>query len=263
MIRYKRSIIGFLRGARQLFYGVEENNFIRERILQFNYDDTRISESIELFKQAEKAEKNKSKELGEQLGSKARYEKLMDETGSLCRKHIAFLKLLLRDDTDKQRKLFLVGIPRTRREGEWLKHMDGMYHTILLDDAVTASAGKYNISRADLEAAQVKVQDTIKAKDIHDRDKGAAELATAERDEIFDELEKAVEELTVICTYSLEDKTQMLETLGIRVYTPGYKPRRRKKKGTDDIPVEIPVPVDEEPQPEIMEAQPPIPYQGE
>ena len=77
--------------------------------------------------------------------------------------------------------------------------------------------------------------------DAHARERAEAEVATQERDAAFLELSRVVDELETLCPYALEDSPQSLEKLDIRVYSPGYTPKKK-------TPVENPEP--QEPQPE-------------
>jgi hypothetical protein len=225
MLNLKLTISAFLMYARQLIFGVRDDLFIRERVLAYNFDDARITYSVTAYYDAEKAQSDRLKELGEQLAASAQFEAVWTEAKALWQKHTDFLKLTLREDFDKQRKLFLVGLPRSRKFPEWFEHMKAMYDRVLADDDVVAAVGAFNISREDLEAGRQKVVEAEDAKRKHLAEQGEAEHATDQRDKAFEILFKIVEELETICPYALEDTPQRLEKLGIPVYSPGYKPK--------------------------------------
>ncbi|MCP4154415.1 MAG: hypothetical protein GY757_42215 [bacterium] len=230
MIYLRSSIAEFLVIARKLINGVKNDDFVKERVLTYNFDDTRIAECEAAFLAAENAENIKSQEYGEQLEAGAIYQSLMEPLEKTVKKHNDFLKLALRNNIEKQKKLMLVGHPRSRKLKDWFKYIIELYNRLLADDTcLTAMAGygftleMFAATLQDLKAAQI-------AKDNHDKERGEAEAATEIRDTVFETLNDLVDELTLICKYSLEDRPQYLETLGIPVYSPGYKKKKKKKQ---------------------------------
>jgi hypothetical protein len=230
----KRSVSKFLEYSGKLSLGIQNDDFVKARLLPFNFDNAKIDETVNFFYEAEKAESKKNKEYGEQLEAKIIFDRAMDEAQAITRKHIDFLKLALRDDEDKQRKLFLAGQPRFKRLADWFKAMHEMYDRVLDDDAVIASMAKYGITREELETGRQKVIDASTAKARHTKEQGEAEVATEYRDAIFLKLSDRIHELEVICPYALEDTPQYLETLGITVLSPGYKRETASKDEPED-----------------------------
>ena len=228
MLNSKLTISQFLMYARQLIFGVRDDLFVRGRVSAYKFDDARIDYCVTTYYDAEKAQIGRLKDLGEQLAAKERFEVAWAEVKSMWRKHNDFLKLSIRDDLDKKRKLFLTGLPRTRKYPAWFEHMKAMYDRVLADDDVVAGVGAFNITREDLEAGRQKVVDAENAKRKHLAEQGEAEHATDVRDKTFETLHKVVEDLETICPYALEDTPQRLEKLGITVYSPGYKPKKKK-----------------------------------
>jgi hypothetical protein len=217
MIRLKKSIAGFLRDSKALIYGVKDDPFIKERILTYNFDDTRIEESVKVYEEAVKAESEKSKEYGEQLEASKRFEKAMNEADYIFKKHSDFVRLALRHDEEKTRKLFLTGEPRSKKLSDILKYMIEFYNRLLADEQAAASVSKYAITREDLEKGRQKIVEADTAKTAHNVEMGEAQDATDSRDKEFVKLNDVVEELEIICTYALEDRPQLLEKLGIKV----------------------------------------------
>jgi hypothetical protein len=223
MYHLKITIAEFLQNSRRLIFGVNGDAFVKERILPYNFDEARITVCVDTYNKAEKAESVKSQEFGEQLGARIIFEKTLEEANSLFYKHTDFLKLALRDDLNMQKELFLVGIPRSRRISDWLKHMREVYERVLEHEEVIPLVGRYGLTREDLEAGYQKVLDAILAKDKHSAEQDEAEDATFLRDEAFEELIDVVEELETVCIYALEDRPQLLEKFGIPVMAPKYK----------------------------------------
>lgn len=230
----KKSVSKFLEYSRVMALGIQADDFVKGKILPYNFDNAKVDETVTFYYEAEEAESTKSKEYGEQLEAKINFDRIMEEAQALARKHIDLLKLALRDNEEKQRKLFLVGQPRFRRLADWFKYMHEMYDRILADDNVVNSVTIYSITRQNLEEGRQKIIDAAAAKARHTKEQGEAEAATEHRDAIFFKLSERIHELEVICPYALEDTPQYLETLGITVLSPGYKRKTKSEDDTED-----------------------------
>lgn len=233
MIHLKKSISRFLRDSKALIYGVKQDLFIKERISAYNFDDSRIEDSVKIYEDAAKAESEKSKEYGEQLEARTRFEKVMEKAEYTFRKQAEFVRLSLRNDDEKTNKLFLSREPRTKKLSDVLKYMREFYNRVLADDQVVAGVSRYAITKEDLENGLQSIIEADSAKISHNEEMGEAQDATDLRDEAFNKLIYVTEELEVICTYALEDRPQLLEKLGITVLSEGYK---RNKKDEEDLP---------------------------
>jgi hypothetical protein len=60
---------------------------------------------------------------------------------------------------------------------------------------------------------------------------GAAQNAIAQRDDVFKELALFRKKFVAICRIALKDHPQLLEKLGIRVYSEGYVSAKSKANG--------------------------------
>jgi ribosomal protein S25 len=233
MIYLRTSIPTFLKNSRMLIFGVRDDAFIKERVLAYNLDDARIQEGVEIFTQAEQAESVKTKEFGEQLEARAQFDMLLAEAEAISGKQVDFLGLAVRDDIEKQNKLFMPAQLRSRKLADWFKYMSEFYNRVLEDEDVVSRVAKYGISKENLEEGRQKIIAAQEAKIKHDRERGEAQDATLLRDTAFEKLFDLVEELSVICKYALEDRPQLLEKLGINILSPGYK-RQNKKNSQEE-----------------------------
>lgn len=226
----KRSIAQFLKGSKTLLSGVRDDDFIKQRISAFNYDDERLKECIAVYEEAVKAESVKSKEYGEQYEAKASYEKLMEEAEKVYRKHSDFLKLALWENIEKQKKLQLFSQPRSKKISDWFLHVIEFYNLVIDDEEAVNAMSGYAITKEKLEEGRQKILAAETAKIKHTKEMGEAQDATERRNAVFEKLDFAIEELLTVCTYALEDRPQLIEKLGIPVLTAGYKRRSKKDK---------------------------------
>jgi hypothetical protein len=228
MIYLRTSIPTFLKNSRMLIFGVRDDTFIKERVLAYNFDDSRIQESVDIYNRAEQAESTKTREFGEQLEAKAQSDMRLEEAEAISRKHSDFLGLALRDEIDKQNKLFLNAQLRSRKLADWFKYVLEFYNRVLEDEDVVTRVGRYGITKENLEEGKQKIIAAQEAKNRHEKEMGEAQDSTLQRDAAFEKLYYVVEELEVICKYALEDRPQLLEKLGINVLSPNYKRENKK-----------------------------------
>jgi hypothetical protein len=236
MIRLKKTIATFLRDSKALIHGVKDDTFIKERILAYNFDDTRIQESVKVYEEAVKAESEKTKEYGEQLEASKRFENIMNEADYIFKKHSEFIRLALRNDEEKTNKLFISGEPRSKKISDILKYMTEFYNRVLVDEQAVTSVSIYAITKEDLEKGRQKINEADNAKTAHNVEMGEAQDATDSRDKSFNQLLYIIEELETICTYALEDRPQLLEKLGITVLSEGYKRKNKEKEEPQENP---------------------------
>ncbi len=229
MFYSKKSIGNFLLKSKTLIYGVDEDDFIKQRILPYNFDQLRITECVVIYNEAEKAESVKLQEFGEQLEARVIFEQIMEEAETEYKKNKDFLKLVVRDNPEKQEKLFLKGIPRSQKISDVLISRREVYEWVLSDDEVVQGMSRFGITREALEGARQKVIDAETAKRKYDQERGEAQDATLLRNDAFKKLSDVVDELETVLLYALEDRPQLMEKLGIPVLSPGYK---RKEKTT-------------------------------
>jgi hypothetical protein len=232
MIYLGKNIPEFIMDSRTLIFGIKDDSFIKERILPYKVDEERIDEMVTIYYEAEKAESEKTKEFGEQLEARKVYDLLFEEADDLFKKYSDFLKLGLKYNVEKLRKLLSVMHPKSRNVSQWIKQMNECYDLVLGDNEVVECVLRFGITKEDIEAGHQKLKDADLARQIYTREKGEAQDATLVRDEAFRKLFDVVEELKLICTYALEDRPQLMEKLGIQVLSPGYK---RKKKDEKEV----------------------------
>ncbi len=238
MGNFHGTISNFLRDSQRLLHGVEEDSFIKERILAYNYTDERLAEAIALLAETEKAESDKGQRVGEWAEASENADRMLAEADSVSRRHIDFLKLGLRNSPEKMGRVFINGTPTLSRHrlADWFMRTKKLYDRVLADSEVVLQLSNYAITPEELTLALQKVTEAEKAKNIQHRKKGTAEDSTMLRNALFERLKDATRELTVICTYALEDRPQLMEKLGVTVLSPGYKRKKKEKPSNGEEP---------------------------
>ncbi len=218
----KSSIPKFLGCSRVIVQSLKTDTLIQGRLLKYNYNAGRIAVFENLFKEAEEAELNKNSKFAIQLETKVNTDKLIETATKSYKIHTGFLRYKLQKNPEKLRKLFVPGSPRKRRVLDILKHMNEVYDRAIEDDEIVASLAIYGITKEDLMVGQAGVEAAIKAKVKHTVSKIEAQDATALRDKAFRKLGEAIKELVILSKIVLEDRPQLLQKMGLRVYSENY-----------------------------------------
>ncbi len=240
MTHLRCPISEFLSDSRRLFSGVEEDPFIRERIRGYNYTDQRLAEAVALLAETEQAESGKGERAGQWMEAARKADRLIAAADTEARRHYDFLKLALRNTPGKMKKIFIDGVPNYNklRLADWFMRTKNLYRRVLADEEVPAQLETYAVTREQLAGVLQKITGAEKAKDLQHRQKGTARDATMTRNKLLDRLHDAVRELIIICIYALEARPRLMEKLGGKMLTPGYKPR--KKPGPVNAETETP-----------------------
>ncbi len=238
MTHLRCAISEFLKDSRRLFSGIAEDPFIRERLRAYNYTDQRLAQAAALLEKTEKAESGKDQGAGQWIEAGRKADRLIAGADTAARRHYDFLKLALRKTPGKMEKIFTGGVPNYNklRLADWFMRVKNLYRRVLADEEVVLQLGIYAVTRRELTGTLEKVIEAEKAKDAQHRQKGATRDATMARNRLLDRLRDAVRELRVICTYALEDRPQLMEKLGGKGLTPGYKPRKKALAGGKRLP---------------------------
>jgi hypothetical protein len=147
--------------------------------------------------------------------------KLKDQTGgqiSATAADAAYLRLfkvasvVIKDPGDRI-KLVLNG-NRNRSYKGWRDQVDMFYTHSLGNPGILSQLAEVNITVEKLEAGRALFEAAEAARDAQTNQIGNKQQSTVERDRALDELEDAVSDYLKIAEVALEDKPQLMESLG-------------------------------------------------
>ncbi len=234
MKHLRMSAAAFLQKARLIIKGIRKEALIRERLKEaYNINEARLKQIEATYRKAEKAESRKSRKFGKQLGQRQAAERMFNEAKDTFLHYKTLLELTLKYDKERQKQIFLKGAWKNRSKPARLKNMLEVYNRVLDDNEVMQGVAKLGITREILEKGRQKIIAALDAKQNHVNEKGDAQDAVTLRDSAFRELDDIVRWLEKCCVYTLKDRPQLLEILGIPVLSPAYEQRlkaNREKK---------------------------------
>lgn len=134
----------------------------------------------------------------------------LEETFNIHRKKA---KVVFRNDALSADKLAISGaMPRTYLK--WLEAAKKFYSAAIADTIIQAKLARLKLTPADLEAATNQIADLETARAAYLQEKGESQNATKSKDAAFAKLEDWMSEFYAVARIGLEDKPQLLESLG-------------------------------------------------
>lgn len=211
----------YLENSELMLKNARKDTLINPLLAHYNVGPERYEQGLTLCTETYTLEKLQVKLHGEQFRARAKFDKLLAETHPQYMDHVKFMRMAFRDDPKKLKELAAVG-GRVKRISGWLMQSKTFYTNTINDEESLAKMAGYGITKENLEAVEAKVAEVATAYQEHKDKKGAAQDAIDRRDKALDKLEKFMSEFIGICRIALKNHPQLLEKLGIVVYTKGY-----------------------------------------
>ena len=189
---------------------------IKTLLLEYNYDDARYNEGLELHKKAEELYNKQKKEYSEQYKASEEFEKAYNAAKPVYLEHVELTRLAFRNDTSKLVSLGIEGSLQ-RQFSAWLTQARQFYDNTVKDEKVLEKISRYNLTKEKLEKGLQLISLVEEANNKQEKEKGEAQQFTKDRDKAMDELSDWIYELSVVAKFALAEKPQLLEKLGIKV----------------------------------------------
>jgi hypothetical protein len=189
---------------------------IKTLLLEYNYDDSRYNEGLELNKKAEDLYKKQKKEYSEQYKASEELDKAYNEAKPVYLEHVELTRLAFRHDASILVSLGIDG--RLHRQfSAWLTQARQFYDNAINDEKVLKKVSRYNLTKEKFEKGFQLISMVEIANNKQEKEKGEAQQFTKERDKAMDDLSDWIYELSVVAKFALAEKPQLLEKLGIKV----------------------------------------------
>ncbi len=204
----------FLKNAKKLIDDVAKNKPAKEKITAYNFDDKRIKESYTALQDAEKADQAFLAASGETSADQEKFFSIFKEAYLHVTRHLDFLNLVMENGVEKS-FVFVFGTYLLSREmNDYFSSAKEIYIKLLTDSQIQEKLEQYGILeiefdeglRLNLEASKAYHKKYIADKRI--------ENAVTQKNTAFNKLFMIVQELTIICQYSLLDNLDMKDKLG-------------------------------------------------
>ncbi|MBV6644029.1 MAG: hypothetical protein KI790_01190 [Cyclobacteriaceae bacterium] len=179
-------------------------------------DTPYIDRGETLYNEAMQLVDDQKKEYQEQSLAYDKFYLEKDDAEADFNRTLKLVKVLSRKDKDLQNRLGLQN-GRVNAIASWIDNAVDFYNRLLNESDFVAKLGNFKVTRRQLNAEKVAIEDLRQLRNEATAEKGQAQEATRLRNEKLDELDDYTTELKAIAEIALEGRSQLLEKLGIVV----------------------------------------------
>jgi hypothetical protein len=187
---------------------------IKERLSLLGYNEERLNTGNDLLTKTEAQYHKQKNEYSEQFQASENLHQSWAKTKITFRMYTTLARFLFRKDPTKMNTLGLAQ-GQAFKISDWILQSRQFYNNAINDTEIQAKMAEYSVTPDRLQAALVEVNQLEKIKIAQEKEKGEAQRATQERDELFSQLDEYMYGLILIARVVLYDKEQLLEKMGI------------------------------------------------
>lgn len=185
-------------------------------LIPYGFNEEEVNAGKLLYDETEVLFEKQKKEYQEQEHAYDNYTVSKDAAEKMFNKTLKLVKLDSRKDPDLQDRLKLTtGIAKAIEK--WIDSATALYTRLENEPEFVAKLAKRGITPQSLASEKEEIKTLKKLRDINTAEKGQAQEATRLRNEKMDLLQDFCLELREIATIAVDNKSQLLEKLGIIV----------------------------------------------
>lgn len=192
---------------------VETQPEIATTMAEFGYDTTVVAEGKTLLTTTRQSFDFNETEDDETSEAYAAFKLLKVSLVETYKMHRKKAKVIFRNDSKTMDKLAVSGsLPKAYIK--WLEVVKKFYSVALKDAGIQAKLVRLKITLDDLTASDTLIGDLEAARAEYLREKGESQDATQAKDAAFEKMDDWMSEFYAVAKIALEDKPQLLESLG-------------------------------------------------
>ncbi|MDO5106625.1 hypothetical protein [Capnocytophaga sp.] len=196
-----------------LFENIKTQTELASELAEYGYDDTEIAKGKALYDKALEEYQKNIKESQEETSSYAVFSQKMEKLTEVYATDRKKVRIIYKDQDDVLKNLRLKG-KSSRVLANILDDIRILYVTLKEKSELLTPVKRLKIDETHLESQLEKLQEAEKAYSIYIKEKGESQQATKNKNKALSDLEKWVREFYAIAKIALEDKPQLLESLG-------------------------------------------------
>jgi hypothetical protein len=193
---------------------VLSNPSIKNKLLEFGYDDEKLQKGLKFFEKANALHHQQLKEYGEQFEASAEVEKAYKAAWVVYIKYIKIARLAFRQKLTLYHTLQLEG-ERERTYSNFIKEALNFYEDSLSHKEIIQGLKEYNITKAKLEEGQKLLLAFRNLRHKQLKEMSEAVESTELRDDAIDAMEDWTAEFITISRIALEEAPEELQAIGV------------------------------------------------
>lgn len=202
-----------LHSAQSLFETLESRTEIAQELAEYTYDTDKVAEGKALFEKAKAQQQANQKETKEEIQAYDKFGKSFGELVEVYKTHRKKVKIVFKEEPATLKILAVKGTIATRVL-TLLEEIEVLYTELDKDSTYKTAVQKMKITPEDISAQLTKLTETKHLYAQYSTEKGESQQATKDKNQAFADLEKWVRDFYSVAKIALEDKPQLLESLG-------------------------------------------------
>lgn len=210
------SDVEFIESARVAQQGAKDKTEIATALAEVGYTVEVIAEGEALTQTAITCYETNFREDNETRSSYKTFSNLKNELVQLFRADRKKARIVFRKDPVTLQNLD-IHKPEPRVYVDWLQNMKKFYEVAVADASIQFALARLKVTVEGLTANQAKISELEAARVDYLQEEGESQQATKEKDAAIEALSDWMSDFKAVAKIALEDKPQLLESLGIFV----------------------------------------------
>ncbi|MCK0201220.1 hypothetical protein [Ornithobacterium rhinotracheale] len=213
MSKLKNSELQYLENYRLLFTNLDEVQDLKTEMAEYGYDEEKIAEGKALFDKTQQLYNQNKQETTEEKEAYAQFANAFNSLKKTYSKHRKIAKVALMKRTELWKSLAIDGT----LSAAYLKALEEIktfYEQAQSHNEAKPLLEKFKINQSVVEAqvAQIQKVESLRAK--YEKEKCENQNATQQKNKAFTELSDWVRDFYAVSRIALEDRPQLLESVG-------------------------------------------------
>ena len=199
-------------------YGVIFENLgkdleLKAELAEYGYDEAKIGEGKKLYDEARKTFDANTKETREETTASLNFQEKYQNFQKIYITHRKKAKIVFDDNPEVFLQLKLKNTP-ARVIAKFLEETRAFYQLLNTTETLMTPLKQLKVTEQDIEKQLQLLTDVEQAYADYQKEKGESQQATKDKNNAFDALDKWVVRFFKVAKIDLEDKPQLLESLG-------------------------------------------------
>ena len=199
-------------------YGVMFENLgkdldLKTELAEYGYDEVKIKEGKKLYDKARNTFDANIKETREETTASLNFQEKYQNFQKIYITHRKKAKIVFDDNAEAFLQLKLKNIP-ARVIAKFLEETRAFYQLLNTGETLMTPLKQLKVTEQDIEKQLQLLTDVEQAYADYQKEKGESQQATKDKNNAFDALDKWVVRFFKVAKIALEDKPQLLESLG-------------------------------------------------
>ncbi len=196
-----------------MFENLSKEGDLKTELAEYGYDDAKISEGKALYDKARRTFDANVKETRKESSASLAFQEKYHNVQKKYSTHRKKARIVFEENEEALRLLKLKG-SAARAIAASIEEMRAFYHFLDITPNLLTPLKQLKITEEDIKNQLKEFPEIEKAYATYLQEKGESQQATKDKNKAFDALDKWVSKFYKVAKIALEDRPQLLESLG-------------------------------------------------